>query len=257
VQSNTQANYLIAAKDNVVHTELSQDLNQDSAPAIIDKIRKEIGLGVARSEERAYLDGDDSNTHMDADVTASTDFRKAWKGIRKRALDNSGNGSVYDHNGDAPSKQMFDNMLAKMGKFGSEKGDLAWILGSFVETKLVTGAIPELFTAFAFGSPASNVTGQVPPVYGIKPVTSEWVREDLAATGVYTVSGQTKTWVGLVKKSRCMRHLRAPIRVWAAPSLPSSDKMLMTGKKRHTFSAITQSATEKSLIIGINVETAI
>jgi hypothetical protein len=257
VQSNTQSNYLIAAKDNVVHTEITQDLNQDSAPAVIDKIRKEVNLGIARSEERAYLDGDTTGTHMDADVTAGTDFRKAYKGIRKLGLANSANGSVYDHAGDLPSKILFDNLLLKMGKFGSEKADLCWIMGSFVENRLVTGAIPELFTAFAFGGQASNVTGQVPPVYGIKGVTSEWVREDLAATGVYTVGGETKTWMALVKKSRILRHLRAPVRVWAAPSLPSSDKMLMTAKKRHTFSAYPQSATEKSIIVGINIETAL
>jgi hypothetical protein len=256
VQSNTQSNYLIAAKDNVVHTELTQDLNQDSAPAVIDKIRKEIVFGVARSEERAYLDGDTTSTHMDADVTAGTDFRKAYKGIRKLGLDNTANGSVVDHGGDAPSKLLFDKMLTAMGKYASEKGDLAWILGPYVENKVVTGAIPELFTAFAFGAPASNVTGSMPPIFGVKASTSEWIREDLASTGVYTTTGQTKTWAGLVKKSRLMRHLRAPIRVWAAPSLPSSDKMLMSGKKRHTFSAIPQTATEKSIIVAVNIETA-
>lgn len=255
-QSNTQANYIVTAKNNVVHTQISEDLSQDSVPAIMEKLRREVVMGVARSEERAYLDGDDSVTHMDADVTAATEFRKAFKGLRKRGLDNSANDSVYDHNGDAPSKELFRQLLKKAKRFASEKGDLAWIFGTSIGTDLVTGAIPELFTAFAFGGPASNVTGQVPPVFGIKGVESEWVREDLAATGVYTIAAQTKTWMALVKKSRFQRHLRAPIRVWAAPSLPSSDLMLMTAKKRHTFGGVPQSADEKSLVIAINIETA-
>lgn len=255
-QSNTQANYVVNAKNNVVHAQITEDLNMDSAPAIIEKLRKEVVLGVARSEERAYLDGDDSVSHMDADVTAATEFRKAFKGIRKRGLDNSANGSVYDHLGDTPSKELFRQLLKKLGRFASEKGDLAYIMGTSVSNDLVTGAIPELFTAFAFGGPASNVTGQVPPVFGVKCVESEWIREDLAATGVYTAPGETKTWMALVKKSRISRHLRAPIRVWAAPSLPSSDFMLMTAKKRLSFGAVPQDSQEKSIAVAINVETA-
>lgn len=255
VQSNTQANYLVTAKNNVVHTELTEDLNADSAPAIIEKFRRETIFGVARSEERSYLDGDTTGTHMDADVTAATDFRKAYKGLRKIGFDNSANDVVYDHQGDAPSKLLFARLLKKLGRFGSEKGDLAYIFGSSISHDLVTGAIPELFTAFAFGGPASNVTGQVPPVFGIKCFESEYVREDLDATGVYSIAAQTFTWMALVKKSRFSRHLRAPIRVWAAPSLPSSDIMLMTAKKRHTFGNVPQSSTEKSLAIAINIET--
>lgn len=255
-QTNTQANYTVVAKNNIVHAEITEDLNMDSAPAIIEKLRKEVVQGVARSEERAYLDGDDSVSHMDADVTAATEFRKAFKGLRKRALDNSANGSIYDHVGDLPSKELFRQLLKKMGRFSSEKADLAYIMGPSISNDLVTGAIPELFTAFAFGGPASNVTGQVPPVFGIKCVESEWMREDLDTTGVYTTAGKTKTWMALVKKSRVSRHLRAPIRVWAAPSLPSSDKMLMTAKKRLSFGAVPQSADEKSIVAAIDIETA-
>jgi hypothetical protein len=254
-QANTQDDVPVSAKNNVVHAQITEDLNQDSAPAVIDKMRKEVVQGVARAEDRSYLDGDDSVAHMDADVTAATDFRKAWKGIRKLGLDNSANGSVYDHAGDAPSKELFRQLLKKAGRFASDKSDLAWIIGSTLGNDLVSGAIPELFTAFAFGGPASNVTGQVPPVFGIKAYESEYVREDLAATGVYTAAGQTKTWCALVKKSRMMRFLRQPIRVWAAPALPSSDLMLMSAKKRHSFAAIKQSAEEKSIIIGIDIET--
>lgn len=256
-QSNTQTGFNVLAKNNVVHSQITEDLNQDSAPAIIDKLRKEVVMGVARSEERAYLDGDTTGTHMDADVTAGTDFRKAFKGLRKLALQNSANGVVVDNGGDAVSKTTFANLLTVMKRFSSEKSDLAWIMGPTVANQLVTGAIPELFTAFAFGGPASNVTGQVPPVFGIQATESEWVRENLAATGVYTTSGQTKTWMALVKKSRFMRFLRAPIRVWAAPSLPSSDLMLMTAKKRLSFAGIPQSADELSLAIAINIETTV
>src|SRR5438105_4783165 len=116
---------------------------------------------------------------MDSDVTDAKDFRKAFKGIRKAGLANSANVVVIDNGGDAVSKETFREMLRALGKFAAEKGDLAWLLGSTVANDLVSGAIPELFTAFAFGGPASNRTGDMPPVFGIVPVQSEWMREDL------------------------------------------------------------------------------
>jgi len=255
IQSNTSANYVVNAKNNVVHTQITEDLNQDSAPAVIEKFRKEVLAGIGRSEERSLLDGDDSIAHMDADVVAATDFRKAFKGLRKRALDNSANGVVYDHSGAVADKPLFAELLKRIGKASSDKADLCWLVGTSIDTQVVTGAIPELFTWYNVGQPAPNVTGQFPAIFGIKGVASEFVREDLAATGLYTVPAETKTWLGLVKKSRFSRHLRAAVRVWAAPSLPSSDLMLMSAKKRHTFGGVPQSATEKAIAIAINIET--
>jgi hypothetical protein len=129
-----------------------------------------------------------------------------------------------------------------------------YIYGPSVANALVTGAIPELFTAYAFGAAASNVTGQVPPVFGVKGVESRYVREDLNATGVYQ-SGQTLTTMAIIKKSRFMNFNRAAIRVWAAPSLPSSDFLLMTSKMRHAWDGTPQTALETSVALAINVAT--
>jgi len=254
-QSNTAAEYIVTSRNNVVHTNISEDLNQDSAPAIIDKLRKEVVAGIQRSEERAIINGDTTGTHMDADVTAATDFRKAFKGLRKLALENSANGSVVDHGGDSPSKLLFENMFNAMGRFTDDVSDLHWVLPVTVANAVITGAIPELFTAFAFGGPASNRTGVMPPIFGVEGSKSQWSREDLHATGVYTIAAQTTCAPLLVKKSRFSRFLRAPVRVWAAPSLPSSDLMLMTAKKRHSFAGVPQTADEVSVVVAINVET--
>lgn len=261
-QANSQASFDVHARNNVVHTAITEDLSMDAAPAIIDKLRREVVAGVGRAYERAQINGDISQSsgvrgdnHMDSDIRViAKHFSKAFNGLRKRAMDNTANGSVYDHKGDTPSKTLFAEMLKRMGKFGGEKADLAWVYATSVANDLVTGAIPELFTAFAFGGLASNVTGAVPPVFGIKGVESQYVREDLNDAGVYA-SGGTKTNLLLVKKSRFANFTRAAIRVWAAPSLPNSDRMLMSAKMRHAFAGTPQSATEKSVVVGINIET--
>lgn len=264
LQANTQADFTVFSRNNVTHAEITEDLMQDSAPAIINKLRKEVMMGSVRAYERAIINGDttDSGTgrgsgHMDSDIAAvNKHFSKAFDGLRKRAFGNSANGVIVNQAGDTPSKNLWRNLLKSMGIFASEKDDLIFIYGPKLGIDLVSGAIPELFTAFAFGGLASNVTGQVPPVFGVKGVESRFMREDLDATGVYSGAGQTKTNMILVKKSRFQNYVRAAARVWAAPSLPNTDQMLMTCKVRHAFAGNPQNAKELSVAMGINIETA-
>lgn len=260
-QSNTESSFVVESKNNVVHTKITQDLLDDSAPPLIEKQRKEVVMGIVRAYERAMLDGDKSGTHIDDDTQAGSAklFTKAFNGLRKRAFDNEttvgGGAIVFDHN-DTPSKDMFAGLLKRMKKQGVEKRDLCYIVGNSVGHDLVTGAIPELFTAFAFGSVASNVTGDLPPVFGVDVLESQLCREDLGTDGKADnpAAGNT-TYALLVQKSRFMNFVRQATRVWAAPSLPSSDNMLMTAKARHAFDGVPQSAAERSIAMAINVKT--
>lgn len=270
-QSTTQSNYSVTSRNNVVHAQITQDLMSDSAPAYMEKLRRDVLKGTVRSYERAILNGSilqsatRGDAHFDLDTRAlavnACKFQKAFEGLRGKAFAADaavGAGSfVYDHGGDTASKTMFEKLLNMMGKFASEKDDLAYILPSSVENQLVTGAIPELFTAFAFGGLASNVSGQVPPVFGVKPVTTQYAREDLGADGkAASPAAGVYTNVLLVKKSRFQNFLRQATRVWAAPSLPSSDVMLMTAKTRHSWNGNPLTASEKACVMAINVAIA-
>lgn len=266
-QSTTQTNYAVTARNNVVHAQITEDLLSDSSPKYIDKLRKDVVAGIARAFEKAIINGDTTGaprgaSHQDSDVAAlalNATFQKAFDGLRKKAFANevalgSTQQIVYGHGGDSPSKAMFAKLLTMMSKMASVKGNLIWVIPSSVEHAIVTGAIPELFTAFAFGGIASNVTGQVPPIFGVKCVTSQYVREDLNAAGVYAAASNL-THVNLVNKTRFAHFMRQAIRVWAAPSLPSSDIMLMTAKMRHSWNGNPQSALEKAITMAVNVAT--
>jgi len=262
-QSNTQSSFTVESKNCVTHIKITQDLLDDSSPPIIDKIRKEVLMGNKRAFERALLDGDTTATHQDLDVTSAKDFRKAFKGFRKLAFENevttgSTEQIVFDHGGDTASKLLFAKLLKKMKKQNSEKSDLIYVMGNTISTDVITGAIPELFTYFSTGMQSSNITGEMPPIFGIKSVESGKVREDLQATGVAsaTPTSDTKTYVLLIQKSRFAQFIRQAARVFASPSLPSSDHFLMTSKTRSSFAGNPQSADERSVIMAINVETA-
>jgi hypothetical protein len=259
-QSQTQGSYLLEAQDFVTHTAITEDLIQDAQPSRFDKMRLELGKSQLRAYVRGIVDGDNTiatsvqgDGHMDSDVAAiAKDARKGFKGLRKKALDNAANGVVINNQGDTVNKDVFDNLLACMGKFAKEKKDLLFIVSSTIGTRIVTGKIPELLTIQNFGVNATLVTGQLPKIYGVETVENEWQREDLAPTGVYA-SSQNKTTINLVKKSRFTWGVRSAMRMWAAPSLPSSDRMLMTAKSRVAFNGVPQSASEKSVAIAINI----
>jgi hypothetical protein len=266
-QSLTQASYTVESKNNVVHVIMTQDILDDSSPPVLEKWRRAVMDGVRRAYERAILDGVKAGTtHIDDDKEAlPKTYCKAFDGLRYRALNsdtvNHGGAGVValDHN-DTPNKDLFAKLLKAMGNFGVEKSNLRYIMGTSVEHDLVTGAIPELFTAFAFGGLASNVTGQVPPVFGVQGVTSELVREDLDIDGTDNSGGvptaTDRTYMLLVDRSRFMNHVRQATRVWAAPSLPSSDQLLMSAKWRGAFAGTPQTADERSVVIAYNVKTS-
>jgi hypothetical protein len=253
-QAQTTSYIDLVAQDAVTHLLLTQDLMQDASPSVFEALRRDAVISVQRALERAILDGDTTSTHMDTDVSASTDFRKAFIGLRKKALANSANGSTYDHGGDYANRSLFDSMLRKSAKFGNDKKDLLWIVSPTVARSLESGAIPEIVTIQNAGAYATMFNGKIPPILGVEVYESEWQRETLGASGVYS-SASTKTSILLVRKSRFIVGERGGMRVWASPSLPSSDNMLLTAKARYGFNGNNQDADEKSVLVGYNIET--
>jgi hypothetical protein len=263
-QSNAQASYTVYSRNNVVHAKISEDLMSDSAPKYIDKLRKDVVTGIARAYEKCLINGDTTGTprgasHFDSDIAAlalNATFCKAFKGFRRLAYDADalvGAGKrVYDHGGDTASKTLFENTMKLLGKFATEKDDLIWLISPTVDNQIVAGAIPELFTAFAFGGLASNVTGKTPSIFGIKPVVSQYMREDLNSSGVYNASG-VLTQILCIKRSRFLNYVRQAVKIWAAPTLPSSDQMLMTAKMRHAMAGNPQTLKEISVVGARNV----
>lgn len=260
-QSNTSAGYLMTAQDCVAHTDITEDLMQDIVPASggFERLRKEVALGVQRSKEDAIINGDDTiatsvqgDGHMDSDIAAlpATEFNKAFKGLRKRAL---AAGNIYDNEGAGFDLSTYNGLFTKLGKFAKEKGDLLTIIGPTVGNRIVFGNVPEILTADKFGlNNMTLATGDLPKVYGIQQYESEWVREDVNASGVYAASQEFTTMIAL-KKSRFAVGVRSPIKIWATPSLANMDKMLLTAKERFTFGGVPQSAEETSVAIATGI----
>jgi HK97 family phage major capsid protein len=230
---------------------LPEELNEDSAPAILEIGRAQLMEAIDRAMETALLNGDLSGTHMDSDVTASSDARKLWKGLRKRALANSANGSVETFSS-AITTAKLDAMLARAGKFGINPRECVFIVSPQGYNQMVS--LPEVTTVEKFGQQATILTGALAAFRARPIIVSEFVREDLNASGVYDATTVNNTCVFLVNKTRFLLGRRRPVRILAkADDRVEYDRWTLGGYARYDFQGHEQNAQEKSVILGVDV----
>ena len=232
---------------------MPEELNEDSAPAILSIARGEVVEAQVRARETVILNGDDSGTHMDNDTDggAADLAQKLAKGLRKLAIANSANGAVVTFSS-AVTKAKLDEMRTAMGKFGVNVRDLIYIFSPTTYNQAVN--LDEVTTVEKFGPQATILSGALAAFRGIPVVISEFVREDVAATGVNTSAGPNdKGLVYLCNLRRFWVGVRRPIRLRVMMDLPDQDRWLLSSYSRIDFQGHAQSATEVSSVVGIDV----
>ena len=237
--------------------EMPEELTEDSAPAILQVGRKEVVDSVTRALESAILNGDITPTHMDSDVTGD-DFDKAWKGLRKAALDA---GSTVDFGGAGVTKPKLNEMRKLMGKYGVNPARLAWIVGPAVYSQMQALDIVE--SVEKFGPNATVLSGSLGIYNGISVCVSEYARENLNASGVYDGVTSDRAAAYLVNIDRFNMGMRRPVRIrvhqdpraeWDRWQLVSYTRQAFTGRKQagETYASGTASA-ERSVVLGIDL----
>ena len=232
---------------------LPEELNEDSAPPILAIARGEVAEAQMRALETIKINGDDSGTHQDDDTDggAANLAEKTAKGLRKLGLANSANGSVVTFSSVVTTAKL-DEMRKVMGKFGINVRDLMYAFSPAGYHQAV--ALDEVTSVEKFGPAATILTGALAAFRGIEVAISEFIRDDLAATGVNTGAGpNTKTTVLLFNKRRFYWGRRRPIRVRVQMDLPDQDRWLLASYQRIDFQGHPQSATEVSSVVGIDV----
>lgn len=252
-QSTTADKISATAKNNVIRVKMWNDFLEDNIdPALFDKQRLRTATAIARSFERSVLNGDDSTTHMDSNVTDPKDFRKAFKGLRKLALDNSANGAVVDAGGSSVSLELIQNIVGAINK-ESDMDNMLWILPSVVWNGIITGKIPEVLTTQNVGTNATLLTGQMFPLFGINAYKAGMLPDNLNATGVHDGVTTSLTSFMLIDKTRFTVGNRTPIRFWISPKAAGEDSLECCAKARHTFVGAPQDENEKSVVSVINL----
>ncbi len=186
-----------------VRTIQSFEFDADSAPTCLAVIRRILIKGVARAVEDAIVNGDDGVTHMDSDITGATAVTKAWDGLRRKCLTDTGaNVSLATFNADNL------NAIPKaMGEYGADIDNLVWVVGTsgLMQLRLLRDSQNNLLvtTVDKYGPGASILTGEVGRLFGSPVIYSPFVRETLNAAGQYDGSTTTKTVLHLVWTPAC------------------------------------------------------
>jgi HK97 family phage major capsid protein len=228
---------------------LPEELNEDSAPAILQLARSEVVEAQSRAYEQAVINGDDSGTHQDNDTDGGSAIlaAKAWKGLRKLGI---AAGNTTDFGG-ATTQALMRTLRKDMGKYGVNPKELMWLVSPSVYNQML--AFADVVTMEKYGPHATVISGSLAAFDGIPIYISEYVRDDLADTGVNTVGGpNTFGTVLLVNHRRCWFGTRRPIHTKVIMDLPSQDRWLMSSWSRVDFQAHDQSA-ETSIQVGIEV----
>lgn len=194
----------------------SEELTEDSIIPVLPIIKKKMVRSMVFAVEDALLNGDTTAPHMDNDVTATTDPRKAWKGLRK--LSQTANDTSLTA---VPLITEIRAMLAKMGKYGSNPSDLVFICGSKGYQKLK--GMAEVITQDKYGPKATIFDGKLASLDGIPIVVSEKFREDLNASGVHDLTTQNRSVLILAHRGSFLRGLRRQLTVkpWLDPRTDS------------------------------------
>jgi HK97 family phage major capsid protein len=230
-------NVTFTAQKLVVRTVFSDEITQDSIVDILDYVRRKIAIALSNAIEDATINGDTTATHQDGDVTAASDRRKAWKGYRKL----SPSGAKKDAGGDALDAADLRACRKLMGKYGVNPADLAWVVGVSAYAQMLSESDSAGFDDFRtldkLGPQATILSGMLGIFDGIPVIVSEFVRENLNASGVYDTTTQTRTAINLVNRTRFWFGDRRLVTLKTFEDI-QTDQMVMVIKQRLDFQPV-------------------
>jgi len=193
----TAAKVTFRAKRLITLATLSDQADDETVVMLTEMIKNDIAESLVLAMENAIINGDvtagDTNINGSAVGNDATDQLRTFNGLRKITMDND---NKLDFGG-ALDYANIVGMRKLMGKDGINQSELVYIVSPSTYHKLVL--LPEVLTVDKYGVKATVVTGEVAKIGAIPVVVSEFVPEDLDATGVQADDGD-KTVILLVKK---------------------------------------------------------
>ncbi len=241
----------------------SKNVQEDSLVPIMPFLRGEVIMSLVRGIEEACINGDTTSTHMDTDVEAagSDDRRTVWKGYRKHALeqaysvDFAGAGNGFDY-------ETWLKVRAQLGKYGINPNDLFWLSSLNVYFKALSlkdSAGNSVVVGIDKMPNPTNITGVLGFMAGSPILVSEFMRDDLNASGVNGAvsADNVKGAIACVQKSGFVFGDRRDATLQVLGELYAEyqqDALLVTMRK--AFAPMRPIASNKAVALGYNIETA-
>ncbi|NOY60453.1 MAG: phage major capsid protein [Calditrichaeota bacterium] len=231
----------------------SSEVDEDAIINIMDFVSNSLTTALREAQETSIINGDDSTTHQDSDVTSSTDARKAYKGLRYYALNNTGTTTKDAANANL-STSLLRGTRILMGKYGVDPSKLAWICSPVGYIQWLS--ISEVLTLDKYGANATIINGEIGRFDGVPIIASEYMRDDLNATGVYDGTTTDRTGVLLVYTPGFWIGNRLGITL-ATDTNIDTDQVKLIAKMRVAFEDPYNALSEKQSVMLYNVKTTL
>ena len=214
---------------------VSKELEEDSLIAMMPMIQNEVVDYLSADIEDAIINGDDSSPHQDSDVTDFTDPsdpRTAWNGLRQLTPA----GAKTDASNAALTAAMLRTNRQKMGKYGVRADQLAQIVAMRSYISLLSDA--NVQTLEKYGPNATILSGELGRIDGAPIIVSEFVRQDLNASGVYDGVTTNRTLALTVNRAGFLVGQRRGVTVQVLRELyAESDQDAIVASLRKAFTA--------------------
>jgi len=214
-------------------TVFNEETNEDSIIGIMDYCKMKVVEAIARAIENATCNGSRAGTHPDNDIQTDANSAKlsdrAWDGFRQCVQDASSwsDGATFDI-------ALFRKVRKSMGKYGIYPQDLACVCSINVMYKMLS-SIADIQTLDKYGPNAIILNGEVGKIDGVPIVVSEFMRDNLSATGFNTAGGpNTKAAYVIVNRKRFLYGDRREITTDSEKSI-ETDKVVVVSKIRQDF----------------------
>jgi hypothetical protein len=213
----------------------NEEVEEDSIIAIMDYTKQKVVEAIARAIENATCNGSTATVHPDNDIQTNPNSAKlsdrAWNGFRQ-IIEDAGtwvDGATFD-------QDKVRECRKGMGKYGLYPSEAVIICSVAAYYHFLDETdFPGLQTLDKYGPNAVILTGEVGKLDGISVVVSEFMRDDLAATGFNTLAGpNTKSVVAIVNRKCMLYGDRREITTDSEKSI-ETDKVVVVSKVRMDY----------------------
>jgi Phage capsid family len=229
---------------------LSKELEEDAIIAMLPFAQGELVDYLSGDLEDAILNSDTAGSHQDSDVSAADDPRKIFDGLRKRT-------QAAQKTDVANAAPTVANAIRinrkKMGKYGTDPRDLAHVVSISSFMQLLADS--SVLTLEKYGPAATILRGELGSVDGSPLIVSEYVRQDLNASGVHDGVTTNRTVIQTVNRRGFLTGSRRAITVEVLRELyAESDQDAVVASMRRAFTG-RFSTSEGVVALAYNVAT--
>lgn len=165
---------------------ISVELTEDALAQVLDRLLVTLSDGITDTVESMILNGDTTASHRDSVVTAATDPRKLWMGLRWGAQDRSCTFDFTDTGVDFTEANLLA-LLAKMGKYGVPAARVPIFVSPKAHVKMLGATnFPSVVTLDKVGAGAPVMTGAIAFFFGHPVFASQWLADTSDASGADT-----------------------------------------------------------------------